>query len=69
MSTMEMFIIVIGLGAAAFGSLVLLVCMAGKRAQLVKAYNMQLEIEARERQAKKEAEQAKEENTENKAKK
>jgi hypothetical protein len=47
---MEMLIVVLGLVAAAGGALVLLVCLAGRRAQLVKAFNMQQEREARERQ-------------------
>ena len=47
---METFIILISLAAAATGSLILLTCMAGKRSQLVKAFNIQqekLEREAR----------------------
>lgn len=47
---MEMLIVVTGLVAAAGGALVLLVCLAGKRAQLVKAFNVQQEREAREKQ-------------------
>ena len=47
---METFIILVSLTAAAAGSLILLTCMAGKRSQLVKAFNIQqekLEREAR----------------------
>ena len=47
---METFIILVSLAAAATGSLILLTCMAGKRSQLVKAFNIQqekLEREAR----------------------
>ena len=47
---MEMLIVLMGFSAAAGGALVLLVCLAGKRAQLVKAFNMQQEQEAREKQ-------------------
>jgi|GEM_PF-6303966 len=47
---MEMLIVLAGLSAAAGGALVLLVCLAGNRAQLVKAFNMQQEREAREKQ-------------------
>ncbi len=46
----ESFIIAVALIAAAAGSLVLLTALAGKRARLIKAYNLQQEIEARERQ-------------------
>jgi len=47
---MEMLIVVTGLVAAAGGALVLLVCLAGKRSQLIKAFNVQQEREAREKQ-------------------
>ncbi len=47
---MELLIVLMGLSAAAGGALVLLVCLAGNRAQLVKAFNMQQEREAREKQ-------------------
>ena len=47
---MDMLIVLIGFSAAAGGALVLLVCLAGRRAQLVKAFNMQQEQEAREKQ-------------------
>ena len=46
----ESFIIAVALLAAAGGSLVLLSCLAGKRARLIKAYNLQQEMEARQRQ-------------------
>jgi len=45
---METFIILVSLAAAAAGSLILLTCMAGKRAQLVKAFNIQQEKLERE---------------------
>jgi len=47
---MEMLIVLLGFSAAAGGALVLLVCLAGRRAQLVKAFNMQQEREARKQQ-------------------
>ncbi len=59
---METFIILVSLAAAAAGSLILLTCMAGKRSQLVKAFNIQqerLEREAR-LQRNKDASQAEE---------
>jgi hypothetical protein len=46
----ETFIVVVALIAAGFGTLVLLSSLAGKRARLIKAFNMQQEAEARERQ-------------------
>ena len=45
---METFIILVSLTAAAAGSLILLTCMAGKRSQLVKAFNIQQEKLERE---------------------
>ena len=45
---METFIILISLTAAVAGSLILLTCMAGKRSQLVKAFNIQQEKLERE---------------------
>jgi len=45
---METFIILVSLAAAAAGSLILLTCMAGKRSQLVKAFNLQQEMLERE---------------------
>lgn len=59
---METFIILVSLAAAATGSLILLTCMAGKRSQLVRAFNIQqerLEREAR-LERNKDASQAKE---------
>ena len=50
MSSMETFIVVISLIAAASGSLVLLSCLAGMRAHLVKAFNIQQEIESQQRE-------------------
>ena len=47
---MEILIVLMGLSAAAGGALVLLVCLAGNRAQLVKAFNMQQEQESRQKQ-------------------
>ena len=47
---MEMLIVLMGFSAAAGGALVLLVCLAGRRAQLVKAFNMQQERESRKKQ-------------------
>jgi hypothetical protein len=55
MSVTETFIVVISLIAAAGGSLVLLSCLAGMRAQLVKAFNMQKEIEAQRKEAERRA--------------
>jgi hypothetical protein len=49
---MEMLIVLVGFSAAAGGAMVLLVCLAGKRAQLVKAFNMQQEQEMRQKQVK-----------------
>jgi len=46
---MENFIVIIALVAAAAGSLILLSCMAGKRAELIKVYLTQKQLEARER--------------------
>ena len=40
---METFIILVSLSAAAAGSLILVTCMAGKRSQLVKSFNIQQE--------------------------
>ncbi|MCP4712639.1 MAG: hypothetical protein GY869_28775 [Planctomycetes bacterium] len=57
---METFILIAGLIAAATGTLVLLLSLAQKRAQLVRAYNIKLEIEERERMI--EANQAEMEN-------
>lgn len=47
MGSMETFIILIALAAAAGGGLILLVCLAGMRANLVKALNLQQELESR----------------------
>ena len=47
MGSMETFIIFIALAAAAGGGLILLVCLAGMRANLVKALNLQQELESR----------------------
>ena len=47
MGSMETFIILIALAAAAGGGLILLVCLAGMRAHLVKAFNLQQELETR----------------------
>ena len=49
MSSMESFIVVVSLIASAMGVLILLASLAGKKAQLVKAFTIQLEVEARER--------------------
>ena len=49
MSSMESFIILISLIASAAGALILLTSLAGKKAQLAKAFSMQLEMEAQER--------------------
>ena len=46
---METFILLAGLIAAAIGALVLLLSLAQKRAQLVRAYNIKREIEQRQR--------------------
>ena len=45
---MEMFIVMASLAAAAGGSLVILSCLSGKRAELVKAYNIHQEMQARQ---------------------
>lgn len=45
---METFILIVGLFTAAIGTLVLLLSLANKRAQLVQAYNIYKEIEQRE---------------------
>jgi len=50
LSSMEAFIIITGLGTAAVGALLLLSTLACRRAQLVKAYNLQQEIEQRKRE-------------------
>jgi len=47
MSSMETFIVVVGLAAAIGGSLIFLSCLAHKHAELVKAFNLQMEIEER----------------------
>jgi len=47
---MEMFIVMASLAAAAGGSLVILSCLSGKRAELVKAYNIHQEMQARQKQ-------------------
>ena len=47
---MEIFIVMASLAAAAGGSLVILSCLAGKRAELVKAYNIHQETQARQEQ-------------------
>ena len=54
MSSMELFIVIIALGAAAGSSLVLLVALAAKRSELIKAFTMRQEIEQREREIEKE---------------
>lgn len=46
---METFIIVVGLLAGAGGCLVLLACLAGERAQLIEAYNIELEAQSRDK--------------------
>ena len=48
-SPMETFIIVVALLAAAIGSLVLLGCLAGKRAQLFEAFRLQQQLEEQQR--------------------
>ena len=50
MASIEIFIVLVALAAALGGSLVLLTCMAGKRAQLIKAFNIQQEMREREAQ-------------------
>jgi len=45
---METFIVVMALAAAVTGALVLLATLAGKRAQLIKAFNIQQEIARRD---------------------
>jgi len=46
---METFILIAGLIAAAIGALVLLLSLVQKRAQLVRAFNLKMEIEERQR--------------------
>ena len=60
MSSIESFIVIVALVSAAGGSLMLLACLAGKRSQLVKAYNMKREIEQREKMMEMQNEQASE---------
>ena len=48
MDSMETFIVLVSIAAGIGGGLVLLACMAGRRAQLVKAFNMQQEMKERE---------------------
>ena len=50
MSVTETFIVAISLIAAAGGSLVLLSCLAGMRAHLVKAFNIQKGIESQQKE-------------------
>ena len=47
---METFIIVIAMIASAAGSLVLLTCLAARRSELVKAFNVQHELQNEEDQ-------------------
>ena len=49
LSSMETFIVAIGLVASGIGTLILLLSLAHKRSQLVKAFNVQQEIEERQR--------------------
>jgi len=44
---MELFIVAAGLAAGAGGALVLLGCLAGKHSELLKAFSLQLEQQAR----------------------
>lgn len=46
---MESVILIVAAVAAAAGSWILLTCLAGRRAELVKAFNVQQEAEERER--------------------
>ncbi|MCH9021566.1 MAG: hypothetical protein IID32_02245 [Planctomycetes bacterium] len=46
---MESFIVVVSLIASAAGALILLTSLAGKKAQLAKAFSMQLKLEAHEK--------------------
>lgn len=46
MSSMEIFIVTTSLLASGAGGLILLVSLAGKRAHLVKAFNIQQEIDS-----------------------
>ena len=50
MFSMETVIVLLALAAGAAGSLVLLSCLASRRAQLLEAFRIQQEIEERERQ-------------------
>ena len=49
LTSMESFIVIFALAAAAGGALVLLACLAGWRAQLIKAFNLKQQMEERER--------------------
>ena len=48
MSSMELFIVITALVASGAGGLILLISLAGKRAHLVRAFNIQQEMEATE---------------------
>ena len=50
MASIEFFIVLVSLIAAGAGTLILLACMAGKRAQLVRSFNIQQKFQ--EHQAK-----------------
>ena len=47
MSSMEGFIVIVALASAGVGCLILLSCLAGDRARLIKAFNVQQELESR----------------------
>ena len=47
---METFIVVIAMIASAAGSLVLLACLASRRSELVKAFNLQRDMESDEQE-------------------
>ena len=46
MSSMELFIVITSLAASGAGGLILLTSLAGKRAHLIKAFNIQQDIDS-----------------------
>ncbi len=57
MSSMELFIVVVAAVAAAIGTLVLLICLAGKHAQLFKAFELRQQTKAHEKMVQQNANQ------------
>ncbi len=54
MQSMELFIVIIALVAAAGSSLILLIALAAKRSELIKAFTLRQETEQREKEIEKE---------------